>query len=213
MFTGLIESTAEIKNYKETSEGAVISLDSDFANMVKTGDSISVNGVCLTVVEIYGNTLSFEISKETLRIVKINYKKGVIVNLERAMGINSRFDGHIVSGHIDGIATIKKIENDGFSYKFSFESTNEVTKYIVKKGSVAINGISLTVANTDGNTFNVEIIPHTINNTNLKFAKVGDIVNIETDIFARYIEKFLFLNKNNNEKDKITMEMLKDNGF
>ena len=213
MFTGLIESTAEIKNYKETSEGAVISLDSDFANMVKTGDSISVNGVCLTVVEIYGNTLSFEISKETLRIVKINYKKGVIVNLERAMGINSRFDGHIVSGHIDGIATIKKIENDGFSYKFSFESTNEVTKYIVKKGSVAINGIRLTVANTDGNTFNVEIIPHTINNTNLKFAKVGDIVNIETDIFARYIEKFLFLNKNNNEKDKITMEMLKDNGF
>ena len=213
MFTGLIESTAEIKNYKETSEGAVISLDSDFANMVKTGDSISVNGVCLTVVEIYGNTLSFEISKETLRIVKINYKKGVIVNLERAMGINSRFDGHIVSGHIDGIATIKKIENDGFSYKFSFESTNEVTKYIVKKGSVAINGISVTVANTDGNTFNVEIIPHTINNTNLKFAKVGDIVNIETDIFARYIEKFLFLNKNNNEKDKITMEMLKDNGF
>ena len=213
MFTGLIESTAEIKNYKETSEGAVISLDSDFANMVKTGDSISVNGVCLTVVEIYGNTLSFEISKETLRIVKINYKKGVIVNLERAMGINSRFDGHIVSGHIDGIATIKKIENDGFSYKFSFESTNEVTKYIVKKGSVAINGISLTVANTDGNTFNVEIIPHTINNTNLKFAKVGDIVNIETDIFARYIEKFLFLNKNNNEKNKITMEMLKDNGF
>ena len=131
MFTGLIESTAEIKNYKETSEGAVISLDSDFANMVKTGDSISVNGVCLTVVEIYGNTLSFEISKKTLRIIKLNYKKGVIVNLERAMGINSRFDGHIVSGHIDGIATIKKIENDGFSYKFSFESTNEVTKYIV----------------------------------------------------------------------------------
>ena len=213
MFTGLIETIAQIKDYKETSNGAIISVDAVFASEVKTGDSISVNGVCLTVVKIYRNILSFEISKETLKVANFNYKKGAVVNLERAMSAASRFDGHIVTGHIDGTAEIIKIEKDGFSYNFEFKIAEEITKYIVKKGSVTINGISLTVADVADKTFNVEIIPHTIENTNLKFAQIGDIVNIETDIFARYIEKFLYLNKNNNEKSKITMKMLKDNGF
>ena len=213
MFTGLIEKTAEIKNYTETSNGAVISVDADFAPEVKIGDSISVNGACLTVIKINGNTLSFEISKETLKVSNFNYKKGQLVNLERAMSANSRFDGHIVSGHIDGVAKISKIIKDGFSYNFEFMADDEITKYIVKKGSVTVNGISLTLAKIEGNVFNVEIIPHTIENTNFKFAKVGDIVNIETDILARYIEKFLYLNKNDSAKSKITIEMLKENGF
>ena len=213
MFTGLTEEISEIKEYQETSDGAVIKFKADFAKEVKPGDSICVNGACLTVVNIEGDILSFEISKETLKTTGHNFKKGALINLERAMRADSRFHGHIVSGHIDGIAQISKITKDGFSCNFEFEADNNITKYIVKKGSVAINGISLTVADIKDNKFNIEIIPHTIEKTTLKTAKVGDTVNIETDILSRYIEKFLFLKNNDCENSKITMEMLKDNGY
>lgn len=210
MFTGLIEEIAKIKEYSKTSNGAIISFELSCASEVKIGDSISVNGACLTVIYKNDKTLSFEISNETLKVANFNYKKGDLVNIERAMKINDRFDGHVVSGHIDGIAKITNITKDGFSYIFEFSAESNITKYIVRKGSVAINGISLTAANADNKCFQVEIIPHTIENTNLKEAKAGDIVNIETDIFARYIEKFLYLNNNSND---ITIEMLKENGF
>ncbi len=211
MFTGIIEEIgriASVTNSKVIVKSAKILADTNL------GDSISVNGVCLTVTNIGKSSFEADVSHETFRVTALrNLKSGDSVNLERAMPANGRFGGHIVTGHIDGTARIISITKNNEFYDLIIELNEALLKYIVKKGSVAINGISLTVANTDGNTFNVEIIPHTINNTNLKFAKVGDIVNIETDIFARYIEKFLFLNKNNNEKDKITMEMLKDNGF
>ena len=211
MFTGLIENVAEIKNFTQTQNGAVISIQCDFWNEVKIGDSISVNGACLTVTEIKNGILSFKISKETLSIANFDgYTNGKTVNLERAMRADSRFDGHIVSGHIDGIAAIKNIIRDGFSYRFNFETSKEITKYIVKKGSITINGISLTVTDVSENTFSVEIIPHTLEQTNLKTAKIGDKVNIETDILSRYIEKFLSLNNNNS---RISMEMLKENGY
>ena len=211
MFTGLIEKVAEIKNFTQTQNGAVISIQCDFWNEVKIGDSISVNGACLTVTEIKNGILSFEISKETLSVANFDgYTNGKTVNLERAMRADSRFDGHIVSGHIDGIATIKNITQDGFSYRFYFETVREITKYIVKKGSITINGISLTVTDVSENNFSVEIIPHTLEQTNLKTAKIGDKVNIETDILSRYIEKFLSLNNNNS---RISMEMLKENGY
>ena len=213
MFTGLIESVSKIIDYKKTSNGALIKINVVFANEVKIGDSISVNGVCLTVIDIKGDILSFEISNETLEVVNFNYAAGDIVNLERAMNVSSRYNGHIVSGHIDGVAKIKNITKDGFSYNFEFLADNDIIKYIVRKGSVAVNGVSLTVAKAEGNVFFIEVIPHTIENTNLKFLKIGDIVNIETDILAKYIEKFFYLNKNDNIDRKITMEMLKDNGF
>ena len=212
MFTGLIEETSKISEFSETSNGAIIKFSVSFSSEVKLGDSISVNGVCLTVIKIDGNFLSFEISKETLKVADFNYKKGSVVNIERAMKFDSRLDGHIVSGHIDGTAKIKNITKDGFSYNFEFETNNNISKYIVKKGSVAVNGISLTVNKIDGNTFNVEIIPHTLEKTNLKTLKTGDTVNIETDIISKYVEKFLFL-KNNNTDSNITMELLKDNGY
>ena len=211
MFTGLTEKTAEIKSFSQNPNGAVISIKCDFYNDVKIGDSIAVNGACLTVTKIKDGILSFEISKETLSVANFDgYKNGKTVNLERAMKAESRFDGHIVSGHIDGIAVIKDIIKDGFSYKFNFETSKDITKYIVKKGSVTINGISLTVVDVSENEFSVEIIPHTLEQTNLKTAIIGDKVNIETDILARYIEKFLSLNNNNS---KISMEMLKENGY
>ena len=211
MFTGLIEATAKITDIKQNSDGSVIKLECPFANEINIGDSIAVNGVCLTVAEITGNILSFDISKETLNVSTFSYiKQGQLINIERAMKINSRLDGHIVSGHIDGTGTIMNILKDGFSYRFEFSAAKEILKYIVKKGSVTINGISLTVAEVTSSEFWVEVIPHTLDVTNLKTAKIGDKVNIETDMLARYVEKFLSLNQNDS---KISMKMLKENGY
>lgn len=211
MFTGLIETTTEITNFSKTQNGAIIQINCPFSDEVSLGDSIAINGACLTVIKKDGSKLAFEISTETLNMANFsNLKSGQIVNIERAMKMNARFDGHIVSGHIDGVATIRNITQTGFSYDFEFETKKEITKYIVKKGSVTINGISLTVTRVSDTTFNITVIPHTIENTNLNNAKIGDIVNIETDIFAKYVEKFLSLNNNNS---KISMEMLKENGY
>ena len=211
MFTGLIETTTNINSFTQNSSGAVIQFKCPFSSEVKLGDSISVNGVCLTVIKIKDELLSFEISKETLSISNIDgFKTGQTVNLERAMQVNSRLDGHIVMGHIDGIAKIRSVKNDGFSYDFEFETTPDISKYIVKKGSITVNGISLTVKDIKENCFNVEVIPHTMNFTNLKTLKSGDIVNIETDILSRYIEKFLILR---NDNKGISIEMLRDNGY
>ena len=211
MFTGLIEASAKIKSINKNSNGAVICIECPFSDEVKIGDSISINGACLTAVKINGDEIYFEISNETLSVANYEgFNKGKIVNIERAVKADSRLDGHLVSGHIDGTASVKSITKDGFSYDIEFETTDDVSKYIVKKGSITVNGISLTVKCTDGNTFNTEIIPHTMEMTNLNLLKIGDKVNIETDIIGRYIEKFLSLNKN---KSNISMEMLRDNGY
>ncbi len=211
MFTGLIEATVKIKCFNKNSNGAVIIIECPFSNEVKIGDSISVNGVCLTAVKINGDEISFEISNETLSVANYDgFYEGKTVNLERALKADSRLDGHIVLGHIDGVAAVKHIKKDGFSYDIEFETVSDISKYIVKKGSIAVNGISLTVKNIYDNTFNVEIIPHTMEMTNLSSLKTGDKVNIETDITGRYIEKFLSLNNN---KSSISMEMLRDNGY
>ena len=211
MFTGLIETTAKVIEFTRTSEGGILKTECPFGTEIKIGDSISVNGVCLTVIKIDNKTFSFDVSKETLNISALSaLKVGQTVNIERAMKVSSRFDGHIITGHIDGTADIAKISDDGFSFRFEFNTPKEILKYIVKKGSVGINGISLTVADITESKFWVEVIPHTIKQTNLSLSKVGDKVNIETDILARYVEKFLSLNKNNS---KISMEMLKENGY
>lgn len=211
MFTGLIETTAKITNFTQNPNGAVIQVECSFTDEIKIGDSIAVNGVCLTVTNINGHVLSFDISKETLWVSTFSsLKSGQSVNLERALKFNSRLDGHIVSGHIDGIGEIANISRDGFSYRFNFSASKDILKHIVKKGSVTINGISLTVADVTDTEFSVEIIPHTFEVTNLKTVKIGDMVNIETDILSKYVEKFLSLKQNNS---KISMEMLKENGY
>ena len=204
MFTGLIEQTSKVENILITSRGAKIVFCADFAD-VKKGDSIAVNGVCLSVTEIQNNKFSADIMKETLNLTNLkNLKKGDVVNLERAMSANSRFQGHIVSGHIDTIANVKNIIQDGFAIRMHFECNTDL---IVKKGSIAINGVSLTVADVQNNDFEVSLIPETIKNTNLSNLKIGDIVNIEYDILAKYIQKFV------SPKHEITLEFLKENGF
>lgn len=196
MFTGIVEEIGKIKSFN--GEKLVVECKKVLEN-TQLGDSIAINGCCQTVVDLTSNTFSTDVSPETLRIIK-GFKAGELVNLERALTPQSRMGGHIVQGHIDGVA-----KHLG---KMRFEVPKELDKYIVYKGSITINGVSLTVAQNERNTFAVAIIPHTLENTNLKTLKTGDFVNIETDIVGRYVEKFLSTKDNN-----LTEDFLKENGF
>ncbi|MBP3847753.1 riboflavin synthase [bacterium] len=212
MFTGIIEETGIIEKFAKLDSGAKLSVQcSKILEGVKIGDSICVDGVCQTVTEYNQNSFSVLLSNETLNITNYkNAKSGDIVNLERALTPNSRLGGHIVSGHVDCTGKLVKIEKFSDFYNLSFETADYASKYIVYKGSITINGISLTVAKIDNNIFTVAVIPHTYQNTNLKKLKNGDNVNIETDILAKYIEKIIKFDDN---KSNISMEFLKDNGF
>ena len=206
MFTGLIEKVANVKSFLITSNGAKIEFSADFDN-VKIGESIAINGVCLTMTSINNGCYCADVMKETLNVTNLKYlKTGDKINLERAMKLSSRLDGHIVSGHIDTIATVKNIIQDGFSKRISFNCNTDL---IIKKGSIAINGVSLTVANVSSDSFEVSLIPETLKNTNLENLKIGDMVNIEYDLFAKYIQKFC----QNKKESKLTFEFLKENGF
>ncbi|MBR6126872.1 riboflavin synthase [bacterium] len=208
MFTGIVEELGKIlfitKN-KLTVEAYKVTEDA------KIGDSIAVNGVCLTVTKINSNGFDADISPETSKVTTLGkLKNGSFVNLERALPADGRFGGHIVSGHIDGIGKICILQKDGDFYNLVLEISENESKYVVKKGSITVNGISLTVAEIDGETVKIAIIPHTFENTNLKELKAGDYVNIETDIISKYVEKFLSTRDNNTG---ISMQFLRENGF
>lgn len=209
MFTGLIEKIGKVENFSLNSLGANITFKADF-NDIKLGSSIAINGVCLSITSINGHTFSADIMKETLNLTNLSrLKKGDLINLERAMSTNSRFDGHIVQGHIDTIAKVRNIMQDGFAKKISFICNNEL---IIKKGSIAINGVSLTVSDVFKDGFEVSLIPTTLNETNLSNLKQDDFVNIEFDVLGKYLYNFLNKTKNEN-KFKITKEFLIENGF
>lgn len=196
MFTGIVEEIGKIKSF----DGKKLVIEcSNVLDGTKLGDSIAINGCCQTVVDLMSNYFSADVSSETLRITK-GFKTGERVNLERALTPQTRMGGHIVQGHVDGVA---KYLGD-----MRFEVSTELDKYIVYKGSITVNGVSLTVSKSEKNIFSVAIIPHTLENTNLKDLRVGDLVNIETDILGRYVEKFLSTQNNN-----ITEDFLKENGF
>lgn len=196
MFTGIVEEIGKIKSFN--GEKLVVECKKVLEN-TQLGDSIAIDGCCQTVVNLTSNTFSTDVSTETLKIIK-GFKAGELVNLERALTPQSRMGGHIVQGHVDGVAR--------YLGEMRFEVPKELDKYIVYKGSITINGVSLTVAQNERNTFAVAIIPHTLENTNLKTLKTGDFVNIETDIVGRYVEKFLSTKDNN-----LTEDFLKENGF
>lgn len=208
MFTGIVEEIGKIlfvtKN-RITVEAKTVTEDA------KIGDSIAVNGVCLTVTAINSNGFDADVSPETFRVTNLGkLKNGSLVNLERAMPMNGRFGGHIVSGHVDGIGKICLLQKDNEFYNLVIELDKKESKYVVKKGSITVSGISLTVAEIDGNIVRVAIIPHTFENTSLKTLKTGDYVNIETDIISKYVEKFLSTRDNSTG---ISMEFLRENGF
>ncbi|GHT63749.1 riboflavin synthase [Endomicrobiia bacterium] len=204
MFTGLIEDIGTVKNISSSQ----IELDTKLDNIAK-GDSISVNGVCLTAVNLNKSTFIADYSPSTDRITTLSrLKQNSKVNLERALKLSSRFGGHIVNGHVDGIAKIEKIEKLKEFYRVVFSCGKNISAYCVEKGSIAVDGISLTIASLLNSGFEVFIIPETFNNTIMQFKKVGDEVNIEADILAKYIEKFI-----TNKTSGILLETLKGNGF
>lgn len=212
MFTGLIEEQGKIKDIKISSNGMEITIECNkILTDIQLGSSICVNGACQTVTKFGKDYISVQASNETLKVTNFkNLKINDYVNLERALTLSKRLDGHIVSGHIDCCCEFIEAKQDGFSKEFFFKLPDEFSKYVIYKGSIAINGVSLTVASIKNNIFSTELIPTTLNEVNLANLKKGDIVNIETDLFAKYVEKIL------NSKDntsKINYNYLAENGF
>ncbi|WP_343345649.1 riboflavin synthase [Terrisporobacter petrolearius] len=215
MFTGIIEEIGIIKNVKKDSKSSILTIQSKkIFEDINIGDSISVNGVCLTVTTLSNETFTADVMSETLSRSSLDgLKNGSYVNLERAMSASGRFGGHIVSGHIDGIGKIIKIKRDGNAIWYTVTVEDSLTKYIVEKGSIAIDGISLTVVKVNENSFSVSIIPHTSQETILSHRLVGDIVNIENDVIGKYVEKLIIYEKNKKHESNITMDLLINNGF
>lgn len=215
MFTGIIEEIGSIQGIQHGSQSAVLSIQcKKVLEGTQVGDSIAVNGVCLTVTELGKDGYHADVMAETLRRSSLGaLRSGSRVNLERAMAADGRFGGHIVAGHIDGTGKIEKIRRDETAVWYRVSAEPEVLRYIVEKGSITIDGISLTVAAVSENDFQVSIIPHTQANTILADRVVGDIVNLETDIIGKYVEKLLTGSKPEDKKSKITMEFLMENGF
>lgn len=212
MFTGLIEEVGKVKECRYSSKGCVLVLScKKIFDDIKIGASVSVNGACLTVTKILSDAIEVEISNETLSKTNSNsIKIGAEVNLERAMKLGGRLDGHLVTGHIDCFARFIRLEEEGFSKRYYFDIKDGFQKYIVYKGSVSINGVSLTVADKDDTLFSVVLIPSTLQHTNLKSIRQGDIVNIETDILAKYVENFTV---NKEHKSNLDENFLLENGF
>ncbi|TAL40311.1 MAG: riboflavin synthase, partial [Methylovulum sp.] len=211
MFTGLILEMGEILSLKKRSGGAILSLKScKVASTAKQGDSISVNGACLTIVSKNNNILSFDLSEETLRITNLgSLKTGDIVNLEPSLSPDSKIGGHFVTGHVDTVGKIRSMVNIGDMLKVEIEAPANIMDFLVEKGSVAVDGISLTVVDILKNGFTVVIIPHTAKLTTIGFKYPGDTVNIEVDILGKYVARFLNRDKN---KDSRFMETLMEEG-
>ncbi|MBS1652220.1 MAG: riboflavin synthase [Bacteroidetes bacterium] len=192
MFTGIIETTATLIDLKSNGTNIDFYFESTITNELKIDQSIAHNGVCLTVVEIKNTSYKVSAILETLNRSNFNkLKKGDVVNIERCMPANGRFDGHIVQGHVDCVAFCKKIIDINGSWEFEFELNSNEIYLVVEKGSVTINGVSLTVVRGQGKLFSVHIIPYTFEHTNFKYLAVNSVVNIEFDIIGKYVKKML----------------------
>lgn len=213
MFTGIIESIGTVRSTRPAGSGKVLAVDlGKLAEDAKIGDSIAINGVCLTISRLNGTVGDFDVSGETLaKSTTGNLTAGAKVNLERAMPANGRFGGHIVLGHIDSTATVKKISQKGDFLEMTFTASPNLLDEMVTKGSVAINGISLTIAEMDDNAFSIALIPTTLKDTTLAQTKAGDMVNIETDMLIKAIKKQL--QKIIPDSKGLTAQKLKELGF
>ncbi|MGN0613465.1 MAG: riboflavin synthase [Porcipelethomonas sp.] len=215
MFTGIIEEIGTVAAVKKTASEAKITIKAEkiFSNL-KPGDSVAVNGVCLTASSISGSTFTADVMNETFsRSSLAAAKPGSHVNLERAMTADGRFGGHIVAGHVDGTGTITDIQNDGNAIWYTINTESRIMKYIIEKGSAAVDGISLTVAKVAGDSFSVSVIPHTAKETILSEKNTGDIVNLENDVIGKYVEKLLGFREETGSSGRITADFLAQNGF
>ena len=212
MFTGIVENTGLIKAINTAGSGLVLTVSTplDLSND-KVGDSIAVNGICLTATGIKGSDFTADVSAETVSRTNLaELSPGVPINIERALKVGDRFGGHIVTGHIDGVARLLKMEPRGESIYIEVGAEPKLIKYIVEKGSIAIDGISLTVNSVGNDYFSLNIIPLTLKKTTLGLKKVGDKLNLETDIIGKYVEKLV---ANKGDSTNIDMNLLRDCGF
>lgn len=203
MFTGIIEETGELVSFN----GSRIEIKCEkVLDDAKIGDSINTNGICLTVAEIGENYFAADVMPETFRKTTLADKN---INLERALKLENRFGGHIISGHIDGVGKILSIKTEGNAILIEISAENRLMRQIAAKGSVALDGVSLTVVNANSDSFSVSMIPHTREVTNFKNKRVGSLVNIETDILAKYVERLIKFE----EKPTLTRNFLEEHGF
>lgn len=217
MFTGIIEELGTIKQISMQGGSGQIAIKADkVLEGTKIGDSIAVNGICLTVTSLQQDGFTADVMAETVRRSSLDLaRKGDMVNLERAMAADGRFGGHIVSGHIDGTGKIVAYKKEENAVWVTIESAEKILEFIIEKGSICIDGISLTVASVSDSNFQVSVIPHTGEETTLLKKKQGDVVNLENDVVGKYIQKFMGM-KSNNDKDSqsgITMEFLEKYGI
>ena len=216
MFTGIVEEIGEVISVKSGTKSSVLEIQGNLIfHDLKQGDSVAVNGVCLTVTSLKKNMFTADVMNETLMRSSLkSIKPGTLVNLERAMLANGRFGGHVVSGHIDGTGDIVNIVREGNAVWFTVKTSEKIMSFIVEKGSIAVDGISLTVGKLEGNQFSVSIIPHTVKSTVLHTKVIGSQVNLENDMMGKYINKFM-QNKsdNDNPKSGVTISLLEKAGF
>lgn len=214
MFTGIIEEVGTVRQIRRGRHSAVVTVQArTVLEDTKIGDSIAVNGVCLTVTQLFSDRFSADVMHETLaRSALAGLTAGTAVNLERAMAANGRFGGHMVAGHVDGIGRISHIRRDDTAVWYTILAAPAILRYVVEKGSVAVDGISLTVAAVDRESFSVSAIPHTVSRTSLHDRREGDPVNLEADVIGKYIEKLL-RPAPEEKRSSITREMLSQYGF
>ena len=193
MFTGIIEGMGTISGIRPSGQGRRLTVEADFSlDQTKIGDSISVSGACLTAVKLDGKRFEVDVSPETLQITTFGQAKvGERLNIERALRLSDRIDGHLVSGHIDGVGIVKKRESLSNAIIVTIEVDESLTRYMIAKGSVTMDGISLTINACESDNFTVSIIPHTAQLTTIGFKNKGDRVNIETDMIGKYVERFV----------------------
>ena len=211
MFTGIVEELGNVKTLTRNAGGARLTISaSTVLNNTALGDSICVNGVCLTVVEKSSADFSADVAQETLRVSNLgDLRTGQQVNLERALQLSARIGGHLVTGHVDAVGRIKEKRQEGNSWRVFIEAPETALRYVIKKGSVAVDGISLTVADVDKAGFSLAMIPHTAKLTTLGFKAAGDSVNLETDIIGKYVERLL----SGRVEGSVSLELLKKSGF
>jgi riboflavin synthase len=216
MFTGIIEAVGAIQAINVNGQGARLNVSTGLLDMsdVKLGDSIATNGVCLTVVGFDSSSFTADISNETLnRTGFVNYQSGQKVNLEKAMLPTTRFGGHMVSGHVDAVVAIKAIENNGNSIEYWLEMPTDLAPYIAEKGSITVDGTSLTINSLTADQFRLTIVPHTTEQTIIQSYQVGSQVNLEVDLIARYIERLLNHKTSGKAQTGVTHELLARSGF
>jgi riboflavin synthase len=211
MFTGIIEELGSVKALRREGGSARLTISaSTTLGGTALGDSICVNGVCLTVVEMNASEFSADVAVETLKVTNLGELKiGAKLNLERALQFSARIGGHLVSGHVDAVGRIREKREEGNGWRIFFDAPEQTLRFIIKKGSIAIDGVSLTVADVDNAGFSVAMIPHTAKQTTLGFKKTGDRVNLETDLIGKYVERLL----SGRVEGGVSLELLKKNGF